>query len=685
MEPTETIRILQVEDNPADADLLAEMLELASQRTFHIRVARSLAEGRELAHAEPFDAFLLDLNLPDSENQDTVIAWQREAAVGPLVVLTGEADNEAGRLAIQHGAQDFLPKDMLEPELLSRTIGHAIERWRLEQRQRAVQKQLEQQTQQLTAVLGTAGDAVITADDQGIIHYFNPAAETMFGYSAPAMVGEKINRLMPEPHASQHGDYLARYERTGERRIIGQGRELEACRADGSHFPIEINITDTGLTAPRLFVAIIRDISERKAAQQALEEAQANLNRAQGIARLGSWELDPESGVMWWSDQIYRILGEPPQSVSPDRSTFLAYVHPDDRETVEQGLNEALQGVPFAIEHQVCPSDGEVRWVYQEGQVALDDHANPRRMTGILQDVTERRQLQDAVRQERDTARALINSLPGVFYMINAEQRFQLWNRNMETVTGRTPQELASLAAQAIMVPEDQDSAVSAMEQGFNEGATRLEARLQTPDGANPPYDFSGYRVNLDGEPVLIGLGIDISRRVGLEDELRRLATTDTLTGLANRRHFLEQAESELGRMRRYGNAMSLLMLDVDHFKHVNDTYGHDVGDRALQMLAETARGTLRDQETIGRLGGEEFAVLLPETGTDGALQAAERLRARVAGAALDQGEGSLGITISIGIADWRGPEDTLEALLTRADEALYAAKDAGRNRAVSA
>ena len=122
----------------------------------------------------------------------------------------------------------------------------------------------------------------------GIIHYFNPAAEAMFGYRAEQMVGGRLNDLMPEPYASEHDDYLARYEQTGEPRVIGIGRELEAVRADGSRFPIELNVSDTGLEDPRLFVGIIRDVTERKEAEAALEEIRKNLSEAQRIAAI-SW------------------------------------------------------------------------------------------------------------------------------------------------------------------------------------------------------------------------------------------------------------------------------------------------------------------------------------------------------------------------------------------------------------
>jgi diguanylate cyclase (GGDEF)-like protein/PAS domain S-box-containing protein len=165
-------------------------------------------------------------------------------------------------------------------------------------------------------------------------------------------------------------------------------------------------------------------------------------------------------------------------------------------------------------------------------------------------------------------------------------------------------------------------------------------------------------------------------------EELERRAYTDYLTGLANRRYFLEQAESELVRTLRYGRELSILMLDIDRFKQVNDTYGHKVGDLVLQKLSEVCRATLRDVDIAGRIGGEEFAVLLPETGDKSAMEAAERLRAALAAAQVTLSGGlPLHFTASFGVATLKDKDTNIDTLLNQADQALYQAKSEGRNR----
>lgn len=176
----------------------------------------------------------------------------------------------------------------------------------------------------------------------------------------------------------------------------------------------------------------------------------------------------------------------------------------------------------------------------------------------------------------------------------------------------------------------------------------------------------------------------EIEERKHMQTVLERLATSDPLTGLHNRRHALELARREFERALRYRHSLAALLLDLDHFKQVNDRLGHAAGDSVLIAVAGLIRSALREVDIVGRYGGEEFVVLMPETGPEGALAAAERIRQSVAGAPIQTEAGPAAVTLSLGVAGWpvegRDPKLTLEALLQRADAALYAAKRAGRN-----
>ena len=168
-------------------------------------------------------------------------------------------------------------------------------------------------------------------------------------------------------------------------------------------------------------------------------------------------------------------------------------------------------------------------------------------------------------------------------------------------------------------------------------------------------------------------------------DALRKLATVDGLTGVNNRRHFLEMAEAEWSRFQRYQRPLSIVMFDIDHFKSVNDRFGHDAGDAVLVEFAKVCRGMTRVSDIVGRLGGEEFAMLLPETDLSAAWAVAERLRQSVEEHAIDVGGQMLSITVSAGVAPATVSMSGIPRLMKSADEALYTAKHGGRNQVVAA
>jgi len=173
----------------------------------------------------------------------------------------------------------------------------------------------------------------------------------------------------------------------------------------------------------------------------------------------------------------------------------------------------------------------------------------------------------------------------------------------------------------------------------------------------------------------------EIEARKRAEARLRQLATTDELTSVSNRRHFLEVSEPEFKRARRHERALSVIMLDADHFKIINDSYGHHVGDQVLRELARQCKELLRENDIIGRIGGEEFAITLPETTSPSARRVAERIREALARVEIPQDMGSLRFTVSMGISSLKKGDVDFTGLMKRADQAPYEAKSAGRNR----
>jgi diguanylate cyclase (GGDEF)-like protein len=193
-----------------------------------------------------------------------------------------------------------------------------------------------------------------------------------------------------------------------------------------------------------------------------------------------------------------------------------------------------------------------------------------------------------------------------------------------------------------------------------------------------------GYgMMNSTGVPLTIGLVLDLDRA---QTALARLAALDALTGVFNRGHFMERLEAEAGRHFRTGDPLTLLMLDADHFKAINDTFGHSTGDQALIAIAQTASAALREGDVFARYGGEEFVALLPSTTRSEGIELAERVRTSIAALSVTSNDGRpVPVTVSIGVSVLTSPAPECRRLFDSADGALYEAKRGGRNRCVVA
>ncbi|MEF8982865.1 sensor domain-containing diguanylate cyclase [Thiohalorhabdus sp.] len=312
-------------------------------------------------------------------------------------------------------------------------------------------------------------------------------------------------------------------------------------------------------------------------------------------------------------------------------------------------------------------------------QLSLSEVAigGSRQFIGVLSDFSAHKALREELEHEASFANAVINSLPGAFYLVDREMRYHRWNRNFELVTGYSGEEIAAMRAPDFFDPADHEPQRAAIEEVFSEGQSTLEADLITKGGNAIPHFWTGFRVELDGAPYLVGMGIDISERKALEAELIQRATTDPLTGIPNRQHFERHLEREVAQADRTGRMLALIMADLDHFKAVNDGNGHEVGDAVLREAVSVIGPWLRGSDLIARWGGEEFMVLAPETGAEGAGELAERLRQ-----ALETHDfpGVGAMTASFGVAEY-APGENPGSLVRRVDAALYRAKWEGRNR----
>ena len=238
-------------------------------------------------------------------------------------------------------------------------------------------------------VLDSALDGMIVINEKGIIETVNRAAVTMFGYSEGELTGRNIKMLMPEPYQSAHDGYLERYVGTGERRIIGIGREVIGKRKDASEFPMDLAVAEMNLQGRRLFLGTTKDITERKEYESALLRSQETLKAAQRIAHLGSWSWEINTGKIEWSDEIYRIFGLEPEQFEATYENFMNSIHPDDREMVQNAVNTSLADkIPYSVEHRVIRPDGSLRQVLEQGELVFDERGNTVRMNGSVLDIT---------------------------------------------------------------------------------------------------------------------------------------------------------------------------------------------------------------------------------------------------------------------------------------------------------
>jgi len=303
-------------------------------------------------------------------------------------------------------------------------------------------------------------------------------------------------------------------------------------------------------------------------------------------------------------------------------------------------------------------------------------------LSSIARDISDRINSEQAVRElavhEQLFANSLINSLPGIFYLADEGGRLLRWNSNLEAVLGYSDEQLGGMSLRELIAEEAWTKMEGVCDKVIEQGSASVEIDLCDQAGKSLPFYITNTRIeHADAGRGIVGIGIDISYRKQLERELVERATTDVLTGAFNRLKMEETLEHELNRCDRYNIPLSIAMIDIDHFKQVNDTYGHDVGDEVLKAFTAITRGQLRDVDILARWGGEEFMIVSTETGLDEMCTLAERVRTTIQAKPAVTG---VSITASLGVGQYT-PGETPKAFLKRVDDALYLAKSSGRNQ----
>ncbi|MFA7269538.1 MAG: diguanylate cyclase [Sterolibacterium sp.] len=293
-----------------------------------------------------------------------------------------------------------------------------------------------------------------------------------------------------------------------------------------------------------------------------------------------------------------------------------------------------------------------------------------------------------ALRESKKKLQTLVDTALDAVVMMDSEGKITGWNRQACKIFGWSQEEAVGRQMHAMIIPPRYRDAhiqglVQFLASGVGDFMNKLvEIHALHRDGHEFPVELSIAPVMSEGKPEFNAFIRDITERKCAEAELREMASTDFLTGLANRRHFISQMTNELARLQRLDSTYAaVLMLDLDHFKHINDTYGHACGDAMLKHFAALMCSELRKIDSVGRVGGEEFAIILPGAAVDEARIFAERIRQKVMDTPLMQDGQVIPITVSIGITTMQASDASADTALIRADQALYRAKENGRNR----
>ena len=331
---------------------------------------------------------------------------------------------------------------------------------------------------------------------------------------------------------------------------------------------------------------------------------------------------------------------------------------------------------------------------YEEVQARVETHLSLRQLRVQLEQanqalaaqVDELTKSRELLAQRERRLSAFVSALPNLSFIMDEKGSYLEVIANETGLLAGRPENLVGRTVEEVLPPEEAAKILDVIGLTIETGANqKVEYKIKVMDGNE--HWFEGRIALMEkgapGKGKVVFMASDISERVQLYQEVQRMADQDVLTGCVNRRHFMALASQEIQRCLRYRRPLSLLMMDIDHFKNFNDQYGHQTGDEVLRNLVMLCQKQLRNVDTLGRYGGEEFVVLMPETPAEGAMLASERLRDKIEKMKITTTDGNLSITVSMGLASLeRGFDETstLDTLIKCADTALYAAKAAGRN-----
>jgi diguanylate cyclase (GGDEF)-like protein/PAS domain S-box-containing protein len=537
----------------------------------------------------------------------------------------------------------------------------------------------------LRSVVENSSENVTMVDPDGTLRYASPAFERMLGYDPEKVVG-KMNVL---DHV--HPDDLPHVLEETEKALSAGGvathkAEYRFRHKDGSWRWME-SVGTYLLDDPHVGGVVVtsRDVTERKEAEDKLREAEERyrtlVEHIPAVTYID--RIDEVNSAVYISPQVEEMLGYTPEKWREDSEFLWKILHPDDKERIlaeAQRTNET--GDPFGEEYRVISKSGHVVWVRDEAGLVKDREGTPLFWQGVVHDITERKRTEEALREAEERFRRSFEDAAIGMALVGTDGRFLRTNRSLCDMLGYREVELLGKTFQDITHPDDLDA-------DLDQVRRMLDGEIRTYQMEKRYFHKEGQVVwallsvslvhDEEGEPLYFVSQIqDISERKVLEERLQHRAFHDSLTDLPNRQLFMDRLGQALRRTGRRHKRIAVLFMDLDGFKVVNDSLGHEVGDLLLTVVAQRLRRCLRPEDTLARFGGDEFVVLIE--GLDDpaqAVQVAERITEELRSPFIMEGR-DLYVIASIGISLGDARTHDPDALLREADTAMYRAKDEG-------
>ncbi len=451
-----------------------------------------------------------------------------------------------------------------------------------------------------------------------------------------------------------------------------------------------LNLGVAGTLVPIGLYLSNRMARRRDEAESALQLSEERFNLAVAGSNDGLWDWNIDAKTVYYSPRFKQLLGFRVNEFEDTIESWMGRLHPDDIKNVRRALDAHFeQGHPFDVEMRVATKAGEYRWFRGRGQSVNDADGRAIRMAGSISDTTERQLAAAELFSEKERAQVTLSSIADGVITTDPDGWVEFLNPVAESLTGWKMSAARGLPLQAICRLTDEASrqpAANPIETVLHDQRTVEVAAtllLVRNDGVEIPIVHSGAPIRgRDGEIIGVVLILhDVSNERQYAAKLSYQATHDSLTGLINRSEFENRMTIALQSAAQLGRHHAVLYLDLDQFKIVNDTCGHTAGDQLIRQVSGLLQRRLREGDTLSRLGGDEFGVLLENCTPDNALRIAEELRQTTRDLHFAWEGRSFAVSVSIGLVSVDDGLYTLSDVLSAADAACYMAKDKGRNR----